>query len=129
MIKVSKMNDCNFVFSSQVLYLENCGLQEKLDSLTERLDRESIVTVGQDRYDDHCHHSDDDNDNENDQKYFLCRSLGAGSEDVDGLTLTSIRSTTSSASKVKLQKVKVKNEKRVNVMLATCQLLAWESGS
>ena len=29
-----------------------------------------------------------------------CRSLGAGPEDVDGLTLTSIRSTTSSASKV-----------------------------
>ena len=106
--------------------MENCGLQEKLDSLTERLDRESIVTVGQDRYGDR---RQNDDDNENDQKYFLCRSLGAGSEDVDGLTLTSIRSTTSSASKVKLQKVKVKNEKKVNVMLATCQLLAWESGS
>ena len=105
------MNDCNVFSSSQVLYLENCGLQEKLDSLTERLDRESIVTVGQDRYDDHCHHSDENN-NENDQKYFLCRSLGAGSEDVDGLTLTSIRSTTSSASKVKHKKVKVKSEER-----------------
>ena len=109
------MNDCN-AFSSQVLYLENCGLQEKLDSLTERLDRESIVTVGQDRYDDHHHHHhhhhDDNNDYENGQKYFLCRSLGAGSEDVDGLTLTSIRSTTSSASKVKHKKVKVKSEEK-----------------
>ena len=67
------MNDCN-VFSSQVLYLENCGLQEKLDSLTERLDRESIVTVGQDRYDDH-HHNDDDN--ENDQKILSLQKSGS----------------------------------------------------
>ena len=35
--------------------MENCGLQEKLDALTERLDRESIVTVAcQDR----CDHDD-----------------------------------------------------------------------
>jgi len=70
----------------EVLYLENCGLQEKLDALTERLDRESIVTVA-------CQD----------------RSLGAGSEDVDGLTLTSIRSTTSSASKVFSSSGRLKN--------------------
>ena len=102
--------------------MENCGLQEKLDALTERLDRESIVTVAcQDR----CDHDDaldrDDGDGGDDaeggdkeeprETQFCCRSLGAGSEDVDGLTLTSIRSTTSSASKVKPQKVKVESKR------------------
>ena len=96
---------------AQVLYLENCGLQEKLDSLTERLDRESIVTVGQDRF--VWSSSSYDHMIIWSSSYYIDelifgRSLGAGSEDVDGLTLTSIRSTTSSASKVNLQKVKLK---------------------
>ena len=44
--------DGKLIHDPQVLYLENCRLQEKLDSLNERLDRESIVTVGQDREED-----------------------------------------------------------------------------
>ena len=53
--------------------MENCGLQEKLDALTERLDRESIVTVAcQDRCEspssllsiDHDEATDADGDDE-----------------------------------------------------------------
>ena len=117
------MND----FSSQVLYLENCGLQEKLDSLTERLDRESIVTVGQDRYDDH-HHNDDDN--ENDQKILSLQKSGSwlrgcGWADIDKYKIYHKLGIQGKASESESQK----RRKKVNVMLATCQLLAWESGS
>ena len=120
------MND----FSSQVLYLENCGLQEKLDSLTERLDRESIVTVGQDRYDDHHHHNH--NDNENDQKLPKILSLqksgswlrGCGWADIDKYKIYHKLGIQGKASESESHK-----RKKVNVMLATCQLLALESGS
>lgn len=68
----------------EVLYLENCGLQEKLDTLTERLERESIGTMGPDR------------------------SLTMG-DDVDGHTVSSQRSNTSSASKVFSSSGRLKN--------------------
>ena len=51
-------------------------------------------------------------------KQICCRSLGAGSEDVDGLTLTSVRSTTTSASKVIEIKEVTLNLKKLNHILS-----------
>ena len=118
------MNDCN-VFSSQVLYLENCGLQEKLDSLTERLDRESIVTVGQDRYGDR---RQNDDDNENDQKWPKILSLqksgswlrGCGWADIDKYKIYHKLGIQGKASESESQKRRKKSKCDVGNLSITC---------
>ena len=89
----------------------------------ERLDRESIVTVGQDRYGDHCHHSDDDN--ENDQKILSLQKSGSwlrgcGWADIDKYKIYHKLGIQGKASESESQKRRKKSKCDVGNLSITC---------